>query len=106
MAPRQTMLIKAEAEDGEMIECEVVSTVERESSFQKSAPIINPRLAGFFGFLNLIPGFGTFLAAHTLLCGQTCSYSSPVKGYFAGLLTAFLQMLTSVVIIGWFWSLW
>ena len=54
MAPRQTMLIKAE--DGEMIECEVISTVEKESSFQKSAPIINPRLAGIFGFLNLIPG--------------------------------------------------
>ena len=57
MAPRQTMLIKAE--DGEMIECEVISTVEKESSFQKSAPIINPSLAGFFGFLNIVPGINT-----------------------------------------------
>ena len=122
MAPRQTMLIKGE--DGEMIECEVISTTEKESSFQKSAPIINPTLAGLFCFLNLIPGFkkfnqfllkailfvclglGTFLAAHTLLCGKKCSYTSPIKGYFVGLLAAFLQLISSALIIGWFWSLW
>eukprot|EP00090_Calanus_glacialis_P003158 TRINITY_DN12292_c0_g1_i1.p1 TRINITY_DN12292_c0_g1~~TRINITY_DN12292_c0_g1_i1.p1 ORF type:complete len:128 (-),score=23.46 TRINITY_DN12292_c0_g1_i1:176-559(-) len=104
MAPRQTMLIKGE--DGEMIECEVISTTEKESSFQKSAPIINPTLAGLFCFLNLIPGLGTFLAAHTLLCGKKCSYTSPIKGYFVGLLAAFLQLISSALIIGWFWSLW
>ena len=54
MAPRQTMMIRGD--DGEMIECEVLSTVEKESSFQKSAPIMNPSLAGLFGFLNLVPG--------------------------------------------------
>merc|ERR1711892_67916 len=104
MAPRQTMLVKGD--DGILIEMEVLSTTEKESSFQKSAPIMNPALASLFGFLNLVPGLGTFLAAHTLLCGKHCSYTSPVKGYFVGILAAFLQFLTAAVVIGWFWSLW
>ena len=43
------MLIKGD--DGEMIECEVISTTEKESSFQKSVPVMNPSLAGLFSFL-------------------------------------------------------
>ena len=54
MAPRQTMLVKGD--DGILIEMEVLSTTEKESSFQKSAPIMNPALASLFGFLNLVPG--------------------------------------------------
>merc|ERR1711915_1019188 len=91
MAPRQTMLIKGD--DGEMIECEVLSTTEKESSFQKAVPVMNPSLASLFCFLNLIPGLGTFLATQLLLCGKSCSYSSNLKGYFVGILAAFLKFL-------------
>ena len=48
------MLIKGD--DGEMIECEVISTTEKESSFQKAVPVMNPSLASLFCFLNLVPG--------------------------------------------------
>merc|ERR1711915_792304 len=50
----KTMLIKCH--DGETIEFEVLSSTEKESSFQKSVPVMNPSLAGLFFFLNLVPG--------------------------------------------------
>jgi len=104
MAPRQTMLVKGE--DGEMIECEIISAVEVESEFQKSVPILNTKVAALLAFLNLVPGLGTLIASHTLLCGKKCTYSSPIKGYFVGILTTLLQIGLSIVIIGWFWSVW
>ena len=39
-----------------MIEVEILSTHEKQSIFQKSAPIMHPVAAFFFGFLNLAPG--------------------------------------------------
>ena len=43
-------------DDGEMVECEIISTVEKESSFQKSVPILDTKLAALFACLNLFPG--------------------------------------------------
>ena len=43
-------------DDGEMVECEIISAVEKESFFQKSVPILNTKLAALFAFLNLFPG--------------------------------------------------
>ena len=43
-------------DDGEMVECEIISAVEKESLFQKSVPILNTKLAALFAFLNLFPG--------------------------------------------------
>merc|ERR1711892_1455301 len=103
MAPRRTMLVRSDS--GNMIECEVIHTQEKESVFMKAVPVLPPALAALFCFLNLIPGLGTLLATQTLLCGKKCSYSSPIKGYFVGLLASFLQLISTVVLVGWIWSL-
>ena len=60
------MLIKGD--DGEMIECEVISTTEKESSFQKAVPVMNPDLAGLFCFLNLVPGNNSISLLDTFTC--------------------------------------
>ena len=51
-----TFLFTVKGDDGEMVECEIISAVEKESSFQKSVPILNTKLAALFAFLNLFPG--------------------------------------------------
>merc|ERR1712059_164741 len=103
MGPRRTMLVRSDS--GTMLECEVVHTQEKETKFMKAAPILPHALACICCFLNLIPGLGTLLAAHTLLCGMKCSFTSPCKGYFVGVLTSLLQLASSLVLIGWIWSL-
>ena len=42
--------------EGNLVECEVISSHTKESIFQKSIPVLHPVLASFFGFLNLVPG--------------------------------------------------
>jgi len=91
--------------DGEMVECEIISSREKESIFQKSAPIMHPALAAFLGFLNLVPGLGTFIAALTLICFGRSSFSSNLEGLLVGIGTAFLQFITAFVVVGWFWSI-
>jgi len=97
------MMVKGE--DGEMIEVEIISTHEKQSIFQKSAPIMHPVIAFFFGFLNLAPGLGTFLAAFTLICCGRSSFETNLEGFLVGIGTAVLQLLTSVLLVGWLWSL-
>ena len=49
MGEKNTMMV-----DG--VECEIISTREKESTFKKSVPILHPFWAALFGFLNLFPG--------------------------------------------------
>ncbi|XP_023348784.1 uncharacterized protein LOC111717517 [Eurytemora carolleeae] len=98
-----TMMVKGE--DGQMVECEIISSKEKESVFQKSIPIFSTTVAGIFGFLNLVPGLGTFLAALTLICGGKTSYSNNLEGLLVGLGTAFLQFLSAFLVVGWVWSI-
>jgi len=97
------MMVKGE--DGQMVECDIISSQEKESIFQKSAPIMHPALAAIFGFLNLVPGLGTFLAALSLICIGRTSFSSNLEGLLVGIGTAFLQFITAFVVVGWFWSI-
>merc|ERR1719397_1921601 len=92
-------------EDGEMCEMEIIGTREKQSIFQKSAPIMHPLLASVFLFLNVVPGLGTFLAAFTLICCGRSSFDTNLEGFLVGIGTAVLQLITSVVIVGWIWSL-
>jgi hypothetical protein len=50
----KTMLVADQ--DGNMVECEILSSHTKESIFQKSIPILPPAAAALFGFLNLVPG--------------------------------------------------
>merc|ERR550519_1053605 len=92
-------------DDGEMMEVEIISTHEKQSMFQKSAPIMHPIIAFFFGFLNLVPGLGTFLASFTLICCGRSSFETNMEGLLVGIGTAFLQLVLAPLVIGWFWSL-
>eukprot|EP00092_Neocalanus_flemingeri_P030475 GFUD01033081.1.p1 GENE.GFUD01033081.1~~GFUD01033081.1.p1 ORF type:complete len:122 (-),score=5.29 GFUD01033081.1:158-523(-) len=87
------------------VECEIMSTREKESLFKMSVPILHPFWAALFGFLNLVPGLGTFLGALTLMCFGRSSYETNLEGMLVGIGTAFLQAATSILIIGWFWSI-
>jgi len=98
MGDKGTMLV-----DG--VECEIVSTKEKESIFKMSVPILHPFWAAVFGFLNLFPGLGTFLGALTLICFGKSSFETNLEGLLVGIGTAFLQFVTSIFIIGWFWSI-
>ena len=70
--------------------------------------------------LSSFSGLGTFLAAFTLMCGGRSSFDTNLEvgprhwvvcvisysqGLLVGLGTAFLQAVTSLVIVGWFWSI-
>merc|ERR1712241_740748 len=99
----KTILIKDP--DGNIVECEVLGSHLKESFMQKSVPILPPAVAGLMFFLNLCPGLGTFIGAFTVLCGASTSYESKSKGFYIGLMTATLQLITAAVLVGWFWSL-
>merc|ERR1712123_512467 len=94
MGDKGTMLV-----DG--VECVIMSTKEKESIFKMSVPILHPFWAALFGFLNLVPGLG----ALTLMCFGRSSFETNLEGLLVGIGTAFVQLLTSIFVIGWFWSL-
>merc|ERR1711981_608800 len=72
---------------------------------EMSVPILHPFWAALFGFLNLVPGLGTFLGALTLMCFGRSSFETNLEGLLVGIGTAFLQFVSAIFIIGWFWSL-
>merc|ERR1712154_438197 len=83
------------------VEMEVLHSREKESVFKKSVPILHP----VFAYLNLVPGLGTFLGALSLVCCGKTSFETNLEGMLVGIGTAFLQALSSILIVGWFWSL-
>ncbi|KAL8620258.1 hypothetical protein ACOMHN_064548 [Nucella lapillus] len=47
----------------------------------------------------------TFISAWTTLCGCKTRLGAPAKAFGLNLLSAFLQMVTFVLIVGWVWSI-
>ena len=43
-------------EDGQMVECEIVSTRDHESVFDKNAPVLPVFLSVICAILNIVPG--------------------------------------------------
>ena len=48
------MMVKGE--DGQMVECEIVSTRDHESVFDKNAPVLPVFLSVICALLNIVPG--------------------------------------------------
>ena len=110
-------------EDGQMVECEVLSTKDRESIFAKNAPVLPLPFAIICGILNFVPGkhfnfdlrvtnFNNQIGLGTLLgaflspcCAKTNLEGSKFKTFYMGLLTGLLQLLLSVIIVGILWSI-
>ena len=59
------MMIKGE--DGQMVECEIISTRDHESIFDKNAPVLPIFLAIICCILNLIPGKISMLLCMTFI---------------------------------------
>merc|ERR1711936_1037212 len=68
----KTILMKDS--DGNLVECEILSSRLKESLFQKSVPLLPPAVAGLLFFLNLCPGLGTFIGALVVVCGARTSF--------------------------------
>eukprot|EP00093_Oithona_nana_P002342 02342.XXX_52843_51402_1 [CDS] Oithona nana genome sequencing. len=102
---KQTLWVRGE--DGEMVECEVLSTKDRESIFAKNAPILPLPIAIICGILNFVPGLGTLLGAFLSPCCAKTNLEggSKFKTFYMGLLTGLLQVLLSVIIVGILWSI-
>ena len=48
---------------------------------------------------------GTFISSWTCLCGCQTKLGKPAKSFGLNLLSALLQMVSFVVIVGWVWSI-
>ena len=96
-------------DDGKMREVEVVSTREVESVFTKACPTLPPCVAIYCAVMNVIPGFGTFLAAYFNLCcdldRKKKTLGQRLSDFGLQLLPSFLQTLTAPLIVGFVWSL-
>lgn len=101
---KETMMVKGE--DGQMVECEIVSTRDHESVFDKNAPVLPVFLSVICAILNIVPGLGTWFSALMSLC---CSKSNPdgskMKTFSTTMLTGLLQLILSPFIVGIIWSL-
>lgn len=67
--------------DGNLVECEILSSRLKETMFQKSVPFLPPVLAGLLFFLNICPGLGTFIGALTVAFGAKTTFDSKNKVY-------------------------
>ena len=56
------MMIKGP--DGQMVECEIVSTRDKESTFSQNAPVLPLPLAIFCCVFNFVPGLGKKVVLH------------------------------------------
>ncbi len=73
----KTILMKGP--DGNLVECEILSSRLKETMFQKSVPFLPPVLAGLLFFLNICPGLGTFIGALTVVFGAKTTFDSKNK---------------------------
>ena len=65
--------------DGNLVECEIISSRLKETMFQKSVPFLPPIFAGILFFLNICPGLGTFIGALTVVFGAKTTYDNKKK---------------------------
>jgi len=100
---KETMMVKGP--DGEMVECEIVSTRDHESMFNKHAPILPLPLAIICCILNIVPGLGTWTGGFMAPCSLPNKEGSKCKTFLVALLTGFLQLLLTPVIAGILWSI-
>ena len=67
--------------DGNLVECEILSSRLKETWFQKSVPFLPPVFAGLLFFLNICPGLGTFIGALAVVFGAKTTFDSKDKVY-------------------------
>ncbi|KAK3753377.1 hypothetical protein RRG08_005965 [Elysia crispata] len=85
---------------------EILEVHEKHGSLYNAIPRMPVALAVFLCILNIVvPGLGTFISSWTCLCGCQTKLGKPARAFGLNLLSAFLQMISFVVIVGWVWSI-
>ncbi|XP_045187275.2 protein stum homolog isoform X3 [Mercenaria mercenaria] len=85
---------------------EIVVSGEKHGPLFKSMPKLPLAAAVICCLLNIIvPGFGTLISAFTVLCGAPTALNRKTAAFLFNLLSAFLQMVTFIIIVGWVWSI-
>uniref|UniRef100_A0A0B6Z287 Protein SPEC3 n=1 Tax=Arion vulgaris TaxID=1028688 RepID=A0A0B6Z287_9EUPU len=89
-------------EDDDMFEV----TTEKHGSLYNAIPYMPLPLAVILCILNIVvPGLGTFISSWACLCGCKTKLGKPATAFGLNMLSALLQMVSFVVIVGWVWSI-
>ncbi|XP_012942355.1 protein stum homolog [Aplysia californica] len=87
-------------------DAEILEVNEKHGPLYNAIPCMPVGVAVVLCILNIvIPGLGTFFSAWTCLCGCKTKLGKPAKAFCLNLLSALLQMITFVFIVGWVWSI-
>ncbi|XP_060596835.1 protein stum homolog isoform X3 [Ruditapes philippinarum] len=85
---------------------DIVEVKEKHGPLYMSIPKLPLGAAVTCCLLNIVlPGFGTFISAFTVLCGAPTALNKRTAAFLFNLLSAFLQMITFIIIVGWVWSI-
>ncbi|KAH9509050.1 hypothetical protein Btru_048889 [Bulinus truncatus] len=85
---------------------EIIEISEKHGPLYNAIPRMPLPLAVVLCIFNIvIPGLGTFFSSWACLCGCKTKLGNPAKAFGLNLLSAILQMLSFVLIIGWVWSI-
>ncbi|BFZ07376.1 hypothetical protein BsWGS_10415 [Bradybaena similaris] len=88
-------------EDDQMLE-----VTEKRGALYNAIPYLPLPVAILFCIFNIVvPGLGTFMSSWACLCGCKTKLGKPAKAFGLNILSAILQMLSFVVIVGWVWSI-
>jgi len=84
----------------------VVKVEEKHGVLHRAIPAMPLPLAIICCIINIIaPGVGTLLSSFACLCCGSTRLDSPGKAFCLNLVSAILQMLTFLLIVGWIWSI-
>jgi hypothetical protein len=87
-------------------EDEILEISEKHGPLYNAIPRMPLPLAVTLCIFNIvIPGLGTFISSWTCLCGCKTKLGKPAKAFGLNMLSAILQMVSFVVIVGWVWSI-
>ncbi|CAL1526188.1 unnamed protein product [Lymnaea stagnalis] len=85
---------------------EIIEISEKHGPLYNAIPCMPLPLAVVLCMLNIVvPGMGTFFSSWACLCGCKTKLGKPAKAFGLNLLSALLQMLSFVLIVGWVWSI-
>lgn len=83
-----------------------VTVNEKHGPLYNAIPCMPLPLAIICCIFNIvIPGLGTLISSFTVFCCGSTNVSSRGRAFCFNILSALLQMITFIVIVGWIWSI-
>jgi len=85
---------------------EIISSREKHGYFRQAVPKMPLVVAVALCVVNFVlPGIGTLISGFTVWCGCKSECESPKEACAKNVLAAFLQIVTTVILVGWIWSI-